>query len=867
MTVRWDNSGNPDTSVVPRDATQIIPFTDNKTYDDIRPVINDTYAEYFGDVTMSVGQTRDLRNQAVTVSFTGLPTNANAGGTFGPTYVEVFQCWGAPGADGKPDPGATSPDPRTCQEGAGGTDFPAGDLPPSRSTKGDRLLVSGSDVGKPSTLPLLSVAGRETPGLEYQTEFSRTTTNEQSLVRSTFGGPVQRAFELHTGAESTFLGCGERADAPSTGRCWIVAVPISTKVATGLQMGESQWASGLTPSFWAQRMQVPLDFAPAAETCPSGKSRVLASGSEVATLAMRSWIPGLCAEAGLSTGYSQLSDDQARRQLAAGAADVIYTSAAASTDALYAPTALAATVIGLTVDYSPPLCNSGRPEDACEGPEDFPDAYPDRAAYEQALAEAGSPIRDIRLSARLVAKLLTQTYGVDGSVSVAEPEIPFAEKAPFLTERSNWSLLTDPDFRALNPQLKYHRAVGSTDALKKLEVETIRSDAAAELWKWITGDAEASAFLNGCADQYGMTINPWYSTRTYEGCEGKAKALEQVAAEQRDATQVPETFNRDSTPNYRALNAAYPQVLYVETPRGKDEAGEITPGTMVDLYPPLPDQSATARAGLRSTHQRGLWCTTFSGGCSPSLWKSTATTKGALGHREVAVITDSASASRYQLTTASLCDSKSSACVSADSPSITRQASRYVVDSPMSIAAAPEDPDYEGGAYPLSILVSAAVDTAGLTPAAAKPISDVLEYVATRGQVEGTNSGNLLPGFVPLTPALAWQSSEAVVALRAITAPAPVAAPAAGTKAPPAAAAAPAAATAFIPKAVAPPAASVAAPAPAAPQPSNPPVAGARTGATEVGYPQLGLILGLAGALLAALLVPVFGRSRKAEAE
>src|SRR5262245_17492552 len=48
VTVRWDNAGNPDSSVVPRDGTQTIPHTGNATYDDIPFAVQTPYFDTFG---------------------------------------------------------------------------------------------------------------------------------------------------------------------------------------------------------------------------------------------------------------------------------------------------------------------------------------------------------------------------------------------------------------------------------------------------------------------------------------------------------------------------------------------------------------------------------------------------------------------------------------------------------------------------------------------------------------------------------------------------------------------------------------------------------------------------------------------------
>src|SRR5690348_5433585 len=47
VTVRWDNAGNPASSLVYRDSRQSLPHSGGKTYLDVAQSVNDDYYNYF----------------------------------------------------------------------------------------------------------------------------------------------------------------------------------------------------------------------------------------------------------------------------------------------------------------------------------------------------------------------------------------------------------------------------------------------------------------------------------------------------------------------------------------------------------------------------------------------------------------------------------------------------------------------------------------------------------------------------------------------------------------------------------------------------------------------------------------------------
>ena len=239
VTARWDNAGNAQTGVVPRDQRQQVPHTADKDYFDIDTAVLDAYESHFGadnprgGLAVSVSQTTDLVNQAVTVTFSGADPDLPEGGADSRTYFQVFQCWGAMGPDGKPAPDAAAPDPQSCQTGAGGPDSVGGGNKREFRVVGGDPLVAGGDWDEYDVtsslveVPFLAIDGQESgPNLSLEnTFFNKTTTNELSHVTLPASGETQRQFEVQTGTESQGLGCGFRSDEASTRTCWLVVVP------------------------------------------------------------------------------------------------------------------------------------------------------------------------------------------------------------------------------------------------------------------------------------------------------------------------------------------------------------------------------------------------------------------------------------------------------------------------------------------------------------------------------------------------------------------------------------------------------------------------------------------------------------------
>ncbi|MGH3765475.1 MAG: hypothetical protein ACRDS0_02585 [Pseudonocardiaceae bacterium] len=186
--------------------------------------------------------------------------------------------------------------------------------------------------------------------------------------------------------------------------------------------------------------------------------------------------------------YTQLSDDVARNQVRAGSSPglALVTNpippgqASANHPLVYAPVGLSGLAIAFNIDRAPPE----------------PDNPNDPNSLTPAQKLNGERFPSMKLTPRLVAKLLTQSY--QRAVQV----VPDAMK------NNPLGLLLDPEFLDLNPD--YKGSINSStpppgpDALVQLG----SADVTRLLWSWLQADPDASAFLAGTPDPSGMVINP-----------------------------------------------------------------------------------------------------------------------------------------------------------------------------------------------------------------------------------------------------------------------------------------------------------------------------------------------------------------------
>jgi len=289
--------------------------------------------------------------------------------------------------------------------------------------------------------------------------------------------------EVRTRLEASTLGCDK--DHP----CSIVVVPNygdgnkknDFTYATNAYM-DSAWA-------WANHVTVPITLAPTGDYCPLGDVGVGLVGAPGAKRAIMSWQPVACqpSTGGVKIGYTALGELQGRAGFLSGLADVGLTTLPADRPGTrsftYAPIATDAIAVAFHID-----------EDAFSG-----------------TPTAGLPITDMKLNARLVAKLITESYG---GVGYTAPGTPLGNGNPAVVGNPQ-AIYTDPEFLALNPGHAW--PVSTTNPL----VVSGNQDLTWELTRWIDSDRVARAWLDGAPDQWGMKVNT-----NFKGIDYPASAIE-----------------------------------------------------------------------------------------------------------------------------------------------------------------------------------------------------------------------------------------------------------------------------------------------------------------------------------------------------
>ena len=482
--------------------------------------------EKFADLEITVNQTRNLSNQSVSVTWSGSAPTIRGPGRFAGNYLQIMQCWGDPDESIPENPG---PPPEQCVQGAVGGTYagpPLGVFPGglalsrivSRSSWDNFDPEDGTLDARTNQVwrPFRSVDGTV---VEVQTDpsfnpalvggnfwlnpyFDAVTTNE---VAAAVTGPDRRGAELMqmlTGVQSSGLGCGQRVqpvgDDRKVPQCWIVVVPRGTpaeeNVGTPFADRADQfgvYTSPLSTEAWQNRIAIPIEFNPVDSPCSLANDQRRISGTELALAAVANWQPALCASGSLPPfSYASVGDSSARQQLLSGSAGSagmavvsrpIPDSAITADDpVVYAPLTASGVVIGMNVERIPRT--------------DAPQAAQDLA---------GVRVAELNLTPRLVAKLLTQSYAQQVSI-VQPPAYEWVTNNPA-------HLGTDPDFLQFNPEfLLLQIFEGRTFSGLQLPAGT--SDAALQVWEWVLEDPEARAWLDGEADEWGMTVNPVYST-------------------------------------------------------------------------------------------------------------------------------------------------------------------------------------------------------------------------------------------------------------------------------------------------------------------------------------------------------------------
>lgn len=607
-------------------------------------------------------------------------------------------------------------------------------------------------------------------------------------------------FEVRTDAENASLGCSQSV------ACSVVVIPIeglsctqATQTncnsagnydpgtyydgATGgaLAVSSQLWWS---PSNWNQRFAFPITIAPPPSVCSlssAAGSPVPFYGSELLSQAALQWTPAYCLNRSRFNWQDNvMADDAAFSLMQAGTATAAEVSSRVEGDqeVAYAPTAI--TGWGVAFDIDTPT---------------------------------GGQQTSLKLNARLLAKLLTESYS-GGDLGVQRPGL----------EKNPYSLNLDPEFQALNPGLdKRHWSEAAATMLAISNSSAVMK----QVTSYIAEDKDAMAFVHGQPDPWGMTVNPAYKD-----------------------VQLPVS--------------TWP-LLDTWVPTTSDECHKANQTAYMPLIAsPVSTLRLVSRAMLYNWPNVSTVCNTDNSTDPPTYAIGRVGVQG-IGSRFMLGLVDLGDAARYDLPLASL-ETTSGAFVA---PSATSLAAAVKVAKPdkknkpflldeLTLRRASD-------AYPGTMVVYTAAKTTALAKADAKHVAQFIQVSLSEGQVPGRGNGQLPQGYLPITDSGVTKAlyQAGMTARKAILAQKQPKAPTTP------AASAPPSGTATTPKVAPPPTApSAAVPAVAAPSAAAAPVATSTTAADPVvktaavssnlggGMLPVLLFVGLA-ALMASLLARV----------
>jgi hypothetical protein len=675
------------------------------------------------DFTLNVDHTLNLRGrERVKISWSGAhPSGARASDPYGENGlnqeypVVIMQCRGI---DDPSLPEAKQLKPETCwtstrQQRSQSTDPVLAvwrhDL---KATAADRELKSGLTDLPAECTNAKSDATHTTPfvaasGKVYAACSGDTMPPEASVgaafppaelaAYSDANGKGAANFEVRSSVENESLGCSDSTP------CSIVAIPImgiscfddnyDCRREGRFEPGSSNFANeGVVPavsplywwsaSNWDNRVSVPVTFGLPPDACAVLDTRAPTAfyGSELMNQASLQWAPAYCLnQKRFKFQHNRMGDDPAFALVENGQAPAAFVSgsreAESTTEKIgYAPTAVTGFAVGFTIDEP---------------------------------ANAGER-QQLNLNARLIAKLLTQSY----TGSDRGQQHPGMGTNPL-------SMNLDPEFIALNPGLDRIQREAAATVLSLSE----SSDVIKSLTAYLEADPEAKQFIKGARDPWGMVVNPSY------------KGLKLPVSEfpLRD-TFVPasalECYQQNPAPYFSQLAAPVNSITKVAS-------------AVLDAWPNV--QTKCDRSSASDPFKVGR------------------IDRQGVGTRFMLGIVSLGDAERYGLRTASL---QTSSTVGPAAPFVDGTGRKFVAPTTASISAAvkiAKDKGYRSafelsqemlhkqpGAYPGTMIVYTTAKVRGLDKTDAAKVSEFIKIATTEGQVPGSGNGKLPGGYLPI---------------------------------------------------------------------------------------------------------------------
>jgi hypothetical protein len=511
------------------------------------------------------------------------------------------------------------------------------------------------------------------------------------------GTHANARFEVRSTKEAPeSLGCSD-PDSRMGGACSIVVVPIRPMPCIDgkktlctppddYQGNSANWKQWQSASNWRNRFVFPVTFRPFPDVCDlDSRIAVPTQGSQLLNQAMLSWLPKFCTSKDLfKLSFTRVNDSTARRNLdyqVAGdyASDLSFTSepalSARGRPVVNAPVAVTGFTVAVTLDNK---------------------------NFEQ--------LDDVHLNARLLAKLVTESYAVPAGV--ADPNV----------EGNPQGLLQDPEFLKLNPTLA--DSLPPATFIYNPVVVQGSPDLVYQVTKYIASDPEAVAWLKGKPDPWGMKVN-----KTYQG------DLWPVPSDQFEIRD-PYTWKDDPT-------KCEPKPLM-------EQAAQF-------VY----DLASVADAMVNRQPQSYNNCKLLSGDDTYG-WAHP--DRQLLGQRALLAIMDIPSSEAFQFPTAAL-ENHAGKFVKPTLASLRAALNVATYDHRTGTLSA-NLKSTSAGAYPGMMPVYAAAPTHGLTKTLADQYATMITWMSTTGQTYGHQAGQIPEGYLALTPRLRAQAAAAAAHVR-----------------------------------------------------------------------------------------------------
>lgn len=468
-----------------------------------------------------------------------------------------------------------------------------------------------------------------------------------------------------------------------------VAIPPQISGADAVD-GRLWWSA----SNWNNRITIPLAFAPSDNACQLATAQTPLNiyGSELLAQATTQWAPTFCLNSKLfNFSHVQTPEPQAANLLNTGNIEAGFITrppdGGFTSPTVMAPTSVSGFGIAFAVDNAD-----------------------------------GQPVANLKLDARLLAKLLTESY----------PDIPLVQQSEPGLANNPLNIVFDPEFQALNPNIP-QKIVDSAATLLTLNTD---SDVMYALTSYIKADPDAEAWLNGAPDPWGMTVNPAY------------KGIDLPRDNWPLLDSFKPTFDFGINPCLWSNPVPFLPLVAAPTARlfsiGQDVQFAIAQSQTVCLTPsPDPTSLAGAKLVARGRQQAGarfmLGVVSVGDAAREGLQLAQLET-----HKSASAPNKFTNAGGRSFVAPSIASMRNAAKLLTPNSSRTYWALPY--DKLRTSATAAD-------AYPGTMVVYDAAPTKGLPVQDAKNLATFMRYAAGRLQEPGAQPGKLPPGYLPMTAA------------------------------------------------------------------------------------------------------------------